>query len=131
MSLIIFLYTALIVYFLIKKAYFVALAIFLTIPFLVLFLILRKRTLIKRYKKEIDHAFSLFSQNAQFEPFFNLNKAPYYLIELIPGVKKSDALKIVNLRKVQDKSIADFGKFKEITALPLSLHKFVEKILIF
>lgn len=114
----------------IKHYYLYALVALAVIPAYFLF---RKMTLalhIKNMTKKIKKAQDNFTNNIEFKPFVNINKEPWQVLELLPGVTrvkaKNLAMQIREIRQVEK-----FEEFYKIIGLESALHEINKKIIKF
>lgn len=94
----------------------------------ILLLPLWKKYLIARYTKLLKEAQKNISQNKEFSPFIVVNYVPWYVLDLIPGIKTHAAKKIAN--RVKRKKIRDFSEFANLAELEPVTYEFIKKIII-
>lgn len=106
MNLFFALYTFIIIYLLITKKIVLALIVCATIPFVILIKNLIKRKKINLIKFQIAKAQENHKNNIEFKPFLNINKEPWYILELLPGIStaqaKNLAVQIKTKRKIEN-----------------------------
>lgn len=125
MSILVAIYVCLIVYTILIGEFLYSALIMLTIPFLVLFFAIKKKSDIKKTKEKIELA-----KTSDIKPFIKVNKTQWYILELVPGVSAVAAKTIHNgLRR--KKRIENFTDFANLTSLPLQNYELAKKILIF
>jgi ABC-type bacteriocin/lantibiotic exporter with double-glycine peptidase domain len=100
------LYTFAIAYSLILKKWLITGIVIASIPFAVLFFRIFKKIRISSAKNQIQQALEKRKNNIEFKPFININKSPWYIIELLPGINtaqaKNLAMQIKTIRKVEN-----------------------------
>lgn len=130
MRLIIFLYTVLIVFFVMKQQYLLAGILLITTP--VVYIVRKNIRLskIKKYSDLISKAQENFNSGKEIEPFLKINREPSYILELIPRLPRAMALKIANERR-KGKFLTDFNDFAIFTGIDAQAYEINKKILRF
>ena len=125
-----FIYAFLIIFLTTQKRYIFALCVILTLPVVIGIYFGFKKYQIKKYKNLIENAKKSLADNKEVTPFININYAPVYILELIPGLRRIDALKIHNMQN-KNKRIENFVEYANLTSLPLAFYEINKRIIIF
>jgi hypothetical protein len=104
--------------------------IILTIPVFFAIVKITRQRHVDSMKNRIQKAQEDFSNNVHFEPFININKEPWQVLELLPGVTRAQAknlaMQIYEIRKVEK-----FDEFRKIVGLEKALCEINKKIVKF
>ena len=101
-----------------------------TIPFFVIGYKTWKNKQIEEYKAKIDEALEKHKRNISFDAFFNINKLPWRVVELLPGVSRFQAKNVtVQIRKIRN--IKTFDEFCKIIGLDEQYREINKKIIKF
>lgn len=130
MGTIIAIYTFLVLYFLITHNYLLALIV---APTIFIYFIVRKilkEKHVKNMKIRIAKAQEDFRNDIQFEPFLNINKEPWQVLELLPGVTRAQAKNLaMQIREIRN--VKEFDEFRRIVGLDKALCEVNKKIVKF
>ncbi len=130
MGTIIAIYVFLLIYFLITHNFLFALIVAPTIFIYFAIRKIVKEKHINNMKKKIEKAQDDFRKDIQFEPFVNINKEPWQVLELLPGVTRAQAknlaMQIKEIRKAKE-----FDEFRRIVGLDNALCEINKKIVKF
>ena len=98
-----------------------------------IYFVIRKIALtlhIKNMKKKIDKAQNDFRNNIEFKPFLNINKEPWQVLELLPGVTRAKAKNLV-MQISEIRNVEKFEEFYKIIGLESALHEINKRIIKF
>ena len=129
MKLITFIYTALIIYFIIERKFDFLLYTAISLPFAILLIRLNFSLSIKKYKKLIKKAEENIKNNVEVLPFLPVNHVKWQIIELIPGVSRAAAKMTAN--RAGKQKFKDFTEFANFTKLEEYAYPLCKKILKF
>lgn len=129
MRILLFIYFFLFSSLIINKLYIYAILSLLLIPAAIYIKNYRKNLKIDEYKKEIETAKKRFQQNKKIEPFINVNKEAWYILELIPGVTRVRAKILANT--VKKTKLKSFEEFANLCNLEPALYNLVKNIIKF
>ena len=129
MGLLVTIYSFLIVYFIVDKKYDFLIGVLISIPVIILICLAVKKIKIGGYTKKIKNVKEGKIKNPK--PFINVNKkVEWYILELIPGIKRVKAKQVENrIRKRQKfKDFIEFANFCEIDPV---YYEVIKKIITF
>ncbi|MCD7878395.1 MAG: hypothetical protein LUG16_00505 [Candidatus Gastranaerophilales bacterium] len=129
MNFLYFAYTFIILLGIIEKNYIVTSIAVLTMPFVIFYFNNEKVKSIINYKRQITRAQKKLAKNKTFEPFIDINKEPWYILELIPGIRRPIAKKLAN--QVRQKQIHTFVEYANFTGLDLPFYEINKRIIKF
>lgn len=95
-----------------NRLYLAAVLSLVLIPIAILINRYIKNQRVKDYKDKIENAKKAFTKHKHIEPFLNVNKEPWTIIELVPGVTRVRAKIFANL--VKKTKAANFEEFANI-----------------
>lgn len=123
-------YTFLIIYFALHKQWVFVAIVCAIIPLCVVVFNLHRKIKINSFKKRIEVAKINCKNNVSFEPFLNINKAPWYIIDLLPGVSSAQAKNIAGQIR-EARKIKDFDEFSKIISLDVVSLQIINRIVKF
>lgn len=122
-------YTFLIGVFIYLKLYFAAVLLVLFIPVIFYIAGVLRKNAIKQYTKKIEQAKIDNKEHKEITPFINVNKAPWYILDLIPTVATASA-KFAALR-IEKKKVSTFEEFSNLIGIQPVMQDFARKIVKF
>ncbi len=111
------------------KQYLIAVLLIVLLPVIFYAASVIKKSEIKKYTEKIDKAKIENMKHIEIEPFINVNKAPWYILDLIPTVTTANA-KIAALR-IQKNKVKDFEEFSNLIGIQPVMKDFARKIVKF
>ncbi len=90
----------------------------------------RKKQLIKDCSFKIKSAQNNLMRNKPVEPFIKINSAPWYIVDLIPGISPAVAKKVANYTRKNGR-FNNFVEFANFTGLDLQFYSLTKNILIY
>lgn len=124
-----FLYIFLFICLMINKLYLFAALSLIFIPVAILISKYMKKKRVAVYKKKIENAKLAFSQHKKIEPFLNINKERWEVLELIPGVTRIRAKIFAN--DVKKKKVTSFEEFANICNIEPAYYSLIRTFIIF
>lgn len=128
-SFLLFVYFFIFLSLIINKLYIYALLSLLLIPIAIYIKKYLENLKTDEYKNKIEYAKKRFEKNKAIEPFLEVNKEPWYIIELIPGVSRVRAKILANT--VKKTKLKSFEEFANLTGLEPALYNLVKTIVKF